>query len=146
MKKRLNHIAAYTVIAATLGFLALCIFWLVYPYQVPSVTVPITILNDSKQIRVGEPIELLLKVDKPNQLRPDQSVYITCSDGNLVTLASMPVNLPVGTYTVLNEKYILPPKVAVGAKCVFNFKNDYQVNPIRSISKHWYSEPFEVIK
>lgn len=150
--KRTSHnskfwhaITLITFISASL-IIVVCLFWLIYPYKVSEVKVPIKILNDNKQIRIGETIEMEIQVNKPSELKPDGSVYITCNDGNLVTMNSMTTNLPVGEYTVVNRLYKLPPKVAVGSKCQFNFRNVYQVNPIRDITRKWASEDFEVIK
>ena len=123
-----------------------CLFWVLYPYQVSDVKVPIKILNKDNRIKVGDKIEMKLQVTKPRDIKPDGSVFITCDDGNLVTMASLTANLPVGQYPVINDKYTLPPKVAIGSKCVFNFRNSYKVNPIRTIIKEWHSEQFEVIK
>lgn len=139
-----HFITLLTFISASVIVIT-CLFWTLYPYQVSDVKVPIGITNENNQIKVGEKIEMKLQVTKPNNIKPEGSVFITCNDGNLVTMASLTANLPVGEYTVLNDKYTLPPKVAVGSKCVFNFRNTYQVNPIRSINKEWQSEQFEVL-
>lgn len=140
-----HFITLVTFISASI-IVVVSLFWLTYPYQVSNVKVPIKILNDNKQIKVGETIEMEIQVNKPSELKPEGSVYITCNDGNLVTMNSMTTNLPVGEYTVVNRLYKLPPKVAVGSKCQFNFRNAYQVNPIRDITKEWSTEDFEVIR
>lgn len=134
-----------TFLPATM-LLILVAFWTLYPYQVSSVAVPIEILNKNKEIAIGENIQMLIRVDKPNNIKPEGTTYITCDDGNLVTLLSLVNNLPVGEYTVINDKYILPPKVLPGSRCRFNFRNAYRVNPMRTITKEWYSEQFLVVK
>jgi len=140
-----HFVTLLTFISASVIVLT-CLVWVLYPYQVSEVKVPIEIMNENNQIRVGDKIEMKIQVNKPNNISPEGTVFITCDDGNLVTMASLTANLPVGEYTVLNDKYTLPPKVEVGSKCVFNFRNSYKVNPIRNIVKEWYSESFEVIK
>lgn len=140
-----HFITLLTFISASV-IIVVCLFWVFYPYQVSEVKVPIEIENENNQIRVGERIEMRLQISKPNNIKPEGTVFISCDDGNLVTMASLTSNLPVGEYSLINDKYVLPPKVAVGSKCVFNFRNSYQVNPIRDIVKEWYSESFEVIR
>ena len=146
MRDKIWHIVAIITFVTTTIFVGLMLFWTVFPYQVSDVQEPIKILNENKQIKIGEPIEMELIVNKPTDIKPIGSVYITCDDGNLVTMNSSVTNLPVGKYTVINNRYLLPPKVMVGAKCQFNFRNVYQVNPIRDITREWNSESFEVIK
>lgn len=140
-----HFITLLTFISASV-IIVVCLFWVFYPYQVSEVKVPIEIENENNQIRVGERIEMRLQISKPNNIKPEGTVFISCDDGNLVTMASLTSNLPVGEYSLINDKYVLPPKVAVGSKCTFNFRNSYQVNPIRDIVKSWYSESFEVIR
>ena len=140
-----HFITLLTFISASIIVLT-CLFWVFYPYQVSEVKVPIEIENENNQIRVGERIEMRLQISKPNNIKPEGTVFISCDDGNLVTMASLTSNLPVGEYSLINDKYVLPPKVAIGSKCTFNFRNSYQVNPIRDIVKEWYSESFEVIR
>lgn len=146
VKDKLWHAIAIITFVSTTILVLIMLFWTIYPYKVSEVKVPIKILNENKQIRIGETIEMEIQVSKPSDLRPDGSVYITCNDGNLVPMNSITTNLPIGEYAVVNRLYKLPPKVAIGSKCQFNFRNSYQVNPIRDITKEWYSESFEVIK
>lgn len=146
IKDRLWHTMAIVTFALASIIVMTALFWTAFPYQVSDVEVPIKILNKDNQIRIGEPIEMELIVSKPNNIKPEGSVFITCNDGNLVTMNSLTTNLPAGNYKVINNRYVLPPKVAVGTTCQFNFRNVYQVNPIREIVKDWYSEEFEVIK
>lgn len=146
LKDKVWHAIAIITFVSTTILVLIMLFWTIYPYKVSEVKVPIKILNDNKQIRIGETIEMEIQVNKPSELKPEGSVYITCNDGNLVTMNSMTTNLPVGEYTVVNRLYKLPPKVAVGSKCKFNFRNVYQVNPIRDITREWASEDFEVIR
>ena len=146
VKDKIWHIIAIGTFVLLSIIVATALFWTIFPYQVSDVEVPVKILNKDKQIRIGEQIEMELIVSKPNDLKPEGTVFITCNDGNLVTMNSMTANLPKGDYRVVNNRYTLPPKVAVGTTCQFNFRNVYQVNPIRDITKDWYSEEFTVIK
>lgn len=146
MKDKLWHVIAILTFVMLTIIVLTALFWTIYPYQVSDVKVPIKILNTNQQIKIGQPIEMELQVSKPNDIKPDGTVFITCNDGNLVTMNSSIANLPKGDYRVVNDKYLLPSKVMIGAKCHFNFRNVYQVNPIRSITKDWFSQEFEVIR
>jgi len=133
-------ISLITLIAITI------ILWLIMPYRVATIQQPINILNENNEIRIGEAIVQELKISKPNNEPPiDVSRLLLCEDGNLVTLAPVTAsNLPIGTYTVINDTYILPPKVAVGTRCTFVFRQAYKVNPIRAVPVEWRSEYFTV--
>ena len=124
----------------------LSIFWLLAPYQVTQIEEPINIVNENNEVRIGEPIIQELKIHKPDDDAPTNvSRLILCEDGNLVTLSNLQtLNLPVGKYTLVNDRYILPPKVAVGSRCQFVWRQSYPVNPIRSIQVEWRSETFTV--
>lgn len=151
MKRR--HIKALTIfswvaIIAISGVSLLLIVWLLMPYQVTSIEEPIQILNPNKEVRLGEAILQELKISKPNDIPPtDTTRVLVCDDGNLVSLASLPntLNLPMGEYTLRNDRYVLPPKVIVGSKCTFVWRQTYQVNPIKKIPVEWRSELFTVL-
>jgi len=134
------------VIVSWLVFLVVALFWQVYPYKVSSIKQPIKILNKNKQVAIGESIIQELHINKPNNNVPiDVSRTLLCEDGNLVTLSpNVATNLPLGEYTIINDKYVLPPKVAIGSKCIFVWRQSYQVNPIKKIAVEWRSETFTV--
>lgn len=143
----------YLLVAAmwlAIGFISLVsmlvIAWLIMPYQTTELQQPIRILNSNREIRIGEAIIQELKINKPNDIAPDNPTrVIICNDGNLVTLSVLrQINLPIGIYTVIDDSYILPPKVAVGSECVFVWRQDYRVNPLRVIPVEWRSESFKV--
>lgn len=116
-------------------------------YSLPSVTQPIEILNEDNEIKIGEPIKMLLKIDKPEQIPIiDADNYITCTDGNLVTLTSNPTTLPVGYREITSDRYLLPNKVLIGATCHFVFQTSYQVNPYVVETTTWTSEPFKAVE
>lgn len=128
------------------GVSLLIIAWLLLPYSVADIEEPIKILNTGREIVIGQPIIQELKITKPNNEPPtDASRALLCDDGNLVTFAPVAANnLPVGSYRLINDSYILPPKVAVGSECVFIWRQSYKVNPIRAIQVEWRSESFKV--
>lgn len=136
---------AWLAIVGNLILISCVAFWIIYPYHLPDIKEPIPILNQDNKIAVGENIRMQLEINKRAATVNNNTVFITCDDGNLVTMSSENTkNLPVGTFVVVSDSYVLPPKVKVGSVCTFHFRNNYKVNPIRSITKDWQSEPFEV--
>jgi hypothetical protein len=146
-KNRLFIVVSWIAIAFITISSAIIIFWLLYPYKVSSIDVPINIVNKDNQVQLGHSIIQELKIDKPNNIPPTNATRVLiCDNGELVTLAPIPsaLNLPIGTYTLINDRYILPKQVPVGSMCSFVWTQDYKVNPIRSISVEWRSELFKV--
>lgn len=147
-KNKIATIISWCVIIFMATVSSIMIFFLLYPYPVATIEEPIRILNKNNEIAIGEPIIQELKITKPNNIPPtDPTRVLICSDGNLVTLSAVPntLNLPTGSYTFINDKYILPPKVVVGSECHFVWTQAYQVNWIRKIPVEWVSEQFKVV-
>lgn len=143
--KKFLHYFAWVAIIGNLLLIGLVAFWLIYPYQVPEIKQPIPIMNSDKEIAVGDNIRMKLAVDKHNDMTPSVVAHnITCTDGNLVTMAAKARTLPKGSYTIDTNNYILPPKVAKGATCQFNYVNTYKLNPIKSVTTTYSSEQFKV--
>lgn len=146
IKDKLWHIIAILTFVMLTIIVATALFWTVYPYKTADIQVPIEILNENKQVRVGEPIQMKLVYTKYIDNLPKGDVYLKCSDGSIIELQANTANRPAGSYVVVVDKYRIPDRAIEGTKCRFNFRNTYQVNPIREIVKDWYSEEFEVIK
>ena len=139
-------VAALIGIGGWLAILGGWLWWTLQPVHLPDVRQPIPILNDGNKIAIGEPIVMLLAVDKPPGVRTVQSLrFIQCDSGNLVTLTAAARDLPAGNYTLIADTVLLPAKVSPGDVCVFTYRNTYQVNPIRSETVEWSSERFTVL-
>lgn len=120
-------------------------WWLLHPYGLPQITQPMPIENENKTIAIGEPIKMKMEISKPRDMTPSVSQRnLTCNDGNLVTLAGGTTQIPTGSYTIHSSNYTLPPKVAKGSICKFNFVNTYKLNPLRSETITYSSEDFKV--
>ena len=143
--KELLHVLAWIAIIGNICLILLIGFWKLWPYHLPYVKQPIPILNENKEIRIGQVIKMDLYVSKPEYMVSESYPTITCTDGNLVTLSPANLTLPTGEYIFKSETYVLPPKVAVGSTCQFNFNNVYQVNPLRTEPVTWSSEQFQVL-
>lgn len=143
--KTIEKILVKFILISAVFITWLGVFWAIYPYQTADVEQPIKIMNPNKEIAIGDKIIMQLKIDKPSDIKPGGRRFITCNDGNLVTLATLVTRLPSGTYTYINDAYTLLPKIAAGSRCTFHFVNEYRVNPIRVIEKEWVSEQFLVL-
>jgi len=143
--KETLHVLAWIAIIGNICLILLIGFWKLWPYQLPYVQQPIEILNENKEIRIGQTIKMKLYVSKPKYIVSESYPTITCTDGNLVTLSPASLTLPAGEYIFESNTYVLPPKVATGSTCQFNFNNNYQMNPIRNEPVTWSSEQFKVL-
>ncbi len=146
IKDKLWHAMAILTFVMLTIIVLTALFWTLYPYKTAEIEIPIQILNENKQVKIGEPILMRVVIDKQSDLTPEGSVYLRCSDGSIVELQSSVVNRPPGKYETVVSKYRMPERAIVGSMCTFNFRNVYQVNPIREIVKDWYSEEFQIIK
>lgn len=141
-----HFITLVTFIMATILVITY-IFWAIYPYKLVDIKEPIPILNYNHQVKVGEQVIMQLYIKKYQDITPDKAdVYLLCSDGSLIQLQAKTAGRPKGEYNVVIDSYRVPEKTPIGLKCTFNFRNSYQVNPVREIVKNWSSEQFEVIK
>lgn len=115
-------------------------------YRLPEVQQPIEILNENKEIAVGETILMRIIVEKFEEAETNIDPSITCDDDNLITLKTGASTLPVGSFNVVQDRYTLPPKVEVGSVCEFNFVGTYRINPYVSKVETWTSEQFKVVE
>ena len=91
--------------------------------------------------------KLLLKIDKQSDFTPVVSRNIFCEDGTTHLVQSTFTGgtaRPTGQFEA-SVSYEVPVTVQDGSTCTFEFQNDYQVNPLRTITKKWQSEQFKVI-
>lgn len=142
----LNAILGFTYFVIAYFALQL-IWWQFYPYRTATVEVPIEVLNELNQVAPGEDIQLLVIFDKQSEYTPTVSRNIICNTGSVYD-----VQVPTGGRSRPTGKFIsevefkLDEDAKVGELCIFEFQNDYQVNPIRTITKKWQSEPFEIVE
>lgn len=140
------HILTFGIFLLASIIVLTALVWTIYPYKTAEVNVPIEVLNKDRKVAIGEPIVMRLFVTKYTDITPKGNVYLRCNDGTVIELQSAVTNRPAGRYETVVDKYKVPERAIVGTKCNFNFRNAYQVNPIREIVKDWYSQEFEIIK
>lgn len=144
---------SYTVLNALYGFMfgvalyfaATSMYWAFFPYRTAEIQEPIEILNEYHEVVPGEAIVMKLSINKESDIFPDVSRNVICTSGRIYQVENNPVTTarPKGEYTTI-VRYGLSTDAVPGEKCVFQFKNEYKVNPIRTIVKVWTSEEFNV--
>lgn len=121
------------------------LWWFIEPTPITKVDEPIPILNDGKTVYVGEPVEHLLIVDRPEGLNTnDASRSIRCESGNLITLTGFVVDLPPGKFEIVSDDLILPNKIVDGDRCKLVYQIEYTINPIRVEITEFTTEWFTV--
>lgn len=134
------------VFFALLYILLRMLWWQFFPYQTASVVTPMAVLNKNNIVMTPEKLNLEVLFTKYTDVSPEVHANIVCEDGSIY-LMDLPRgrSRPVGTFRA-TPSYEIPEQVPEGVYCIFEFKNDYQVNPIRVISKEWQSVPFRVFR
>lgn len=136
-----------TAVAGWMAVFAAYMWWTFQPIQLPTVDQPIPILNLDNTVAVGEPIVMELAVNKPQPLSVrGADRFITCESGNLITLTPTAVDLPTGDFVVTSSSVILPDKIIDGDTCTFLYRISYYINPIRTETAEYESEPFTTIQ
>ena len=143
---RLFGFAAVVGILGWMALLALWGWWTLQPINLPNVTEPLPVLNPGHAVPIGEPLRMKLDVAKTDDLSPVASTrLLECESGNLVTLTSAPVQLPIGTYTITSDSIVIPAKITPGDTCLAVIAVTFRINPIRTEVARFESEPFLVL-
>lgn len=147
-RDRIVYITASVSIGGWLTIFALLLWWhLLQPVNVPTIDQPIPVLNENREIAVGESIVLQLDVVKTDGSHPTvTNRFIVCESGNLITLTPSTRDLPVGEYRIISDSVDLPAKVTVGDTCTFLYRVDFRINPVRTVDVEYESEPFTVVQ
>lgn len=125
---------------AILGVLAYLLLW---PVQLPIVyNEPFPVFPDV--VRKGESIYYTMDVNKRESFVADVHKNIICNDGNLVTLAPVATNIPVGRRTITPEVTI-PYKSSLGV-CHIEIENTYYINPLRTETQAMRTQDFTIIQ
>lgn len=146
-KSKMLLAVASVAFAGWLAVFAIYLAWSLWPVKLPTVDQPIPILNANRTIAVGEPIVMQLRVNKPDPVNVRSADrVIRCDSGNLITLTSTAVDLPVGEFVVESSSVILPDKIINGDRCTFLYRIGYYINPVRTEVVEYESESFVTIE
>lgn len=153
-RKDVNHIFTVGiraiigfVLAASIYIFFVFLYWSFFPYETANVVVPMEVENENNLVIKGEPLRLRLEIDKRSDYRPVISRNVLCGTTVFLVepnIASGGSQRPQGKYEAHTD-YLLPDDVPMYTDCTFIFINEYQVNPIRTITRTWVSEKFQVI-
>lgn len=150
MPRWMHHLFTTSAIIGICGWFFLIFlfsWWFLQPVSLPTVKEPMPVLNVNDEVAIGETLYVKLTINKPVELSPiNSSRFLACTSGNLVTLTSAPIKLPVGSYDIISEDVIVPAKIAPGDECVYEIHITYQINPIRREIVQFQSEPFAVLE
>ena len=127
-------------------FSLLLIWWQFGIYQTADVVTPMIVLNENNEVGSDRLLRLEFEFTKYTEVAPKVSRNVICVDDTVhfvVSNGAGGVARPVGTFTA-RPVYMLDNTVPYNTECYFEFTNEYQVNPIRTITKTWFSEPFMV--
>lgn len=134
------------LVAVLVFFSAQYLYWQVFPYQTAEIAVPMEVLNENNEVPNGGELVMFLMIDKQSEYTPVVSRNVICDDGSVHFVESTVTGgtaRPQGIYDV-TVRFTIADNMPVGATCEFEFQNDYKVNPIRTITKKWRSEPFRI--
>lgn len=133
------------VLSAFLYFTGLILWWQFYPYEVAIVQQPISLENEEGGYLPGDTIHMTVVVKKSSDYRAE-SIDVTAqcnnSDTYGLTRVSQAERLAEGTF-VRKRLFVLDPNIPEGLSCVGVFDLRYKVNPIRTVTNKWFTEPFE---
>lgn len=133
------------ILTFSVYWIAQLLWWEFFPYQTANVAIPIAVNNQFDQVQRGEELEMTLIIDKQSYYTPVVSRNVLC--GDQIYLVDSPFGggsaRPSGIYTATTS-YRLPDRIPSDVPCTFIFINEYKVNPIRTITKTWASEPFTI--
>lgn len=130
------------MLIANIIVLAIAAFLLFWPAQLP------TIYNEPfpvypPEVKKGETLTYTMEVNKRKQYSVDIHKNIVCEDGNLVTLAPVKTNIPLGRQTVRPE-VIIPAKASFST-CYIEITSVYEVNPLRNETQIMRTQNFKII-
>lgn len=94
-----------------------------------------------ERIKRGEELAYIIDYKKTRDITARSTRFVECADGNLVMLTAG-ASLPVGE-RVYTATFTVPEK-ASASTCILSITVEYQINPIKSITKRFVSEPFEI--
>jgi hypothetical protein len=121
-------------------------YWLLWPYKTADVVEPMQVLNTDHIVERGDQLQVEVKYTKHTEITPLVSRNIYCLDESVHFIVVQNQNgtaRPVGTFNA-KARYDIPKSVPSDVQCFFQFTNEYDVNPVRTITKVWSSESFIV--
>jgi hypothetical protein len=142
--KSLHILSVLIFIGLFIGyfFVGLIAYWLFWPYQTLVVnTNPAEVVTP--YVERGQYLQYILDFCKYSNA--PVTVHRTLDDGQIVFLQDTEGQLPLGCRSTISSNVIIPQTINTGVYYL-NVTADYQVNPIRTVSVHYVTQKFTVIK
>jgi hypothetical protein len=132
---------SYIILAINLGAVVYFLYLTLGPARIP--VVHSTETEKTEYMR-GEELSYAIHFTKyvPRQVTVTRN--IVCNDGNLVTLAPVVDNAPLGENRSV-QSFILPMKTSV-ATCHLDFRATYDINFMRTETLSFISNEFVVVR
>lgn len=136
----------YSMMVITIAFLVVgYVAWLfIEPFNEPLVVEPYPILNENNEVARGKYVFYVIEFTKYEDMPVETNRNIICADGNLVTLAPIQTDAPVGYHKTVGE-IAIPQKTSLG-ECFIQFKSTYHINKLRTEQRERRTDPFYVIE
>lgn len=134
--------ATIALLLTNMVVIVIAAYMLFYPAQLPIIynePFPVT----PNIVKKGETVSYVMEVNKRKAYSVNVSKNIICNDGNLVTLASVITNIPLGKSRVTPE-VVVPQKTSLGT-CHITISSEYRINPLRTETQHMSTQDFIVI-
>lgn len=134
--------ATISLLFVNMVVIVIAAYMLFWPTQLPIIynePFPVT----PNVVKKGGTISYTMEVNKRKAYGVNVSKNIICNDGNLVTLASVVTNIPLGRSKVTPE-VVIPQKTSLGT-CHIVTTSEYRINPLRTETQHMSTQDFIVI-
>ena len=145
--QKFAYIGSIITIILAIGVLLLFFYWAFYPYHIIDYDLPSKVLNENHEVVRGELLHFRVEYEKYIPVNGNGATTLHCADGKLVTVLpprGAGALFPLGEHSI-DFDMIVPEKTSLGI-CHLESMIFYEVNPIREVPVHIYTENFEVIQ
>lgn len=142
----INHLLIGSLTLLLMPFAGIVYF--IYALFVPVKTLEITNFSYAYPIPLETPVvhpgdTIRYELDYCKYIDSSPITHRTLVDGQIITLTSSAGNLPMGCHQT--ERDVMIPETINPGKYYLNVEIDYQVNPVRTESTHYYTDYFQVV-
>lgn len=145
-KVKLLNLASYVGLGIAFFLVIHIIILMIFPFKIQVVELPLTILNENKEVRRGEYLKLQVHIkkyiDKPSVISPS----ILCENGYYYIYPNLTSNMPMGEETfIVSNIYQIPQDAPLG-ECVVRATDSFKLNIFRENTTVQESEEFKVVE
>ena len=119
---------------------------LIFPLKVQEVELPLKILNENRQVEIGD--YLIIEINTIKYVNQPSVVQATilCEDGSFYNYSPITSNAPKGEQKLVVKNAIRIPNEAHPAQnCQLFVIDTFRLNSLRTFEQHQYSEFFDII-